>query len=145
MIVICLHLFIPWKCLNIIWFLPFEILFIYHFISVFLFVAKQFYCEHSPWYMDRKATITITSVILILPMCFPKRIDFLKYARFVYIFLICQRGDRFNLFIINYLIIPIFCHSCSSISKHIIVNHVLESCLCYNCIVQYVVLWDWFL
>ncbi|KAL4234026.1 hypothetical protein ACF0H5_005680 [Mactra antiquata] len=46
----------------------------------FLFVAKSFYCEHSPWYMDRKATITITSLILILPLCFPKRIDFLKYA-----------------------------------------------------------------
>lgn len=49
----------------------------------FLFVAKKFYCENQPWYMDRISTITITSIILILPLCFPKRIDFLKYASVV--------------------------------------------------------------
>lgn len=49
----------------------------------FLFVAKSYFCDKQPWYMDRKATITITSVILILPLCFPKRIDFLKYVSFV--------------------------------------------------------------
>ncbi|XP_045191635.2 sodium-coupled neutral amino acid transporter 7-like [Mercenaria mercenaria] len=49
----------------------------------FLFVAKKFYCENHPWYMDRISTIVITSFILILPLCFPKRIDFLKYASFI--------------------------------------------------------------
>ncbi|XP_013408713.1 putative sodium-coupled neutral amino acid transporter 7 isoform X2 [Lingula anatina] len=32
------------------------------------------------WYMNRKFTISITSVLFILPLCFPRRIDFLKYA-----------------------------------------------------------------
>ncbi|XP_060563869.1 sodium-coupled neutral amino acid transporter 7-like [Ruditapes philippinarum] len=49
----------------------------------FLFVAKDFYCQHHPWYMNRASTIVITSFLLILPLCFPKRIDFLKYASFV--------------------------------------------------------------
>ncbi|WAR11527.1 S38A7-like protein [Mya arenaria] len=49
----------------------------------FIFVARSFYCEHLPWYMNRATTIVATSVIIILPMSFPKRIDFLKYASFV--------------------------------------------------------------
>jgi len=33
----------------------------------------------SRWYCDRKLTITITSLLFILPLCYPKRIDFLTY------------------------------------------------------------------
>lgn len=36
------------------------------------------FCHY--WYMTRNFTMIISSVILILPFCFPKRIDFLKYA-----------------------------------------------------------------
>eukprot|EP00088_Acartia_fossae_P013806 TRINITY_DN17302_c0_g1_i6.p1 TRINITY_DN17302_c0_g1~~TRINITY_DN17302_c0_g1_i6.p1 ORF type:complete len:489 (-),score=35.35 TRINITY_DN17302_c0_g1_i6:173-1639(-) len=32
------------------------------------------------WYLNRNFLVPMTSVILILPMCYPKRIDFLKYA-----------------------------------------------------------------
>lgn len=31
------------------------------------------------WYMKRSVTVTTSSILLILPLCFPKRIDFLKY------------------------------------------------------------------
>lgn len=58
-------------------------------ISVFLFAAHNWYCTHSPWYMDRVTTICVSSVFLILPLCFPKRIDFLKYARSVFSLYIC--------------------------------------------------------
>lgn len=52
----------------------------------FLFAAHNWYCTHSPWYMDRVTTICVSSVFLILPLCFPKRIDFLKYASFIGVF-----------------------------------------------------------
>lgn len=32
------------------------------------------------WYIDRRFTITITSIFLIWPMCYSQRLDFLKYA-----------------------------------------------------------------
>lgn len=34
------------------------------------------FCHH--WYMDRRFTMTFSSVLLILPMCYSKRIDFLR-------------------------------------------------------------------
>ncbi|XP_064640585.1 sodium-coupled neutral amino acid transporter 7-like isoform X2 [Lineus longissimus] len=46
----------------------------------FYFISGADFCHY--WYMDRKFTMTLSSVILILPMCFPKRIDFLKYSSF---------------------------------------------------------------
>ncbi|GFR96736.1 sodium-coupled neutral amino acid transporter [Elysia marginata] len=49
----------------------------------FLDVAKDFYCNTSPFYMGRAFIISVTSCIFILPLCFPRRIDFLKYASFV--------------------------------------------------------------
>lgn len=55
--------------------------------EVFLFVMKDLYCKH-PWYLDRISTICISSVILILPLCFPKRIDFLKYPSALGVFAI---------------------------------------------------------
>ena len=33
------------------------------------------------WYFNRKFTITISSLIFILPLCYAKRIDFLTYPR----------------------------------------------------------------
>ncbi|XP_067128528.1 sodium-coupled neutral amino acid transporter 7-like isoform X1 [Centruroides vittatus] len=36
------------------------------------------FCHY--WYMTRNFTMIVSSVVLILPFCFPKRIDFLKYA-----------------------------------------------------------------
>ncbi|OWF56382.1 putative sodium-coupled neutral amino acid transporter 7 [Mizuhopecten yessoensis] len=47
--------------------------------EVFLFTMKDTYCHQSPWYMNRISTICISSLFLILPLCFPRRIDFLKY------------------------------------------------------------------
>jgi len=35
---------------------------------------------HDHWYMDRRFTITASSLLLVLPLCYPKRIDFLKYV-----------------------------------------------------------------
>ncbi|KAK3086516.1 hypothetical protein FSP39_019509 [Pinctada imbricata] len=49
----------------------------------FLTVVRDFYCKDNPWFLSRTSTICITSVILILPLCFPKRIDFLKYASII--------------------------------------------------------------
>ncbi|KAK3724317.1 hypothetical protein RRG08_043313 [Elysia crispata] len=49
----------------------------------FLNVAKDFYCNTSPFYMGRSFIISVTSCIFILPLCFSKRIDFLKYASVV--------------------------------------------------------------
>lgn len=33
------------------------------------------------WFLDRKFTIIITSVLFIWPMCYAQRLDFLKHAR----------------------------------------------------------------
>lgn len=49
------------------------------YFSVFLSLFGDRFC--TSWYMNRKFTISVTSITLILPMCFPKRIDFLKYFR----------------------------------------------------------------
>ncbi|KAL8564604.1 hypothetical protein ACOMHN_032160 [Nucella lapillus] len=49
----------------------------------FLFVDRDTYCDESPFYMSRWFTIVFTSCLFILPMIFPRRIDFLKYASFV--------------------------------------------------------------
>ncbi|XP_046360378.2 putative sodium-coupled neutral amino acid transporter 7 [Haliotis rufescens] len=49
----------------------------------FLFVAKNVYCDEQPIYMNRSFCVIVTSILLILPLCFPRRIDFLKYASFV--------------------------------------------------------------
>lgn len=46
----------------------------------FLFVDKSLYCDESPFYTSRWFTIIFTSCIFILPMIYPRRIDFLKYA-----------------------------------------------------------------
>lgn len=51
--------------------------------DLFLFSARTLYCTKEPVYMNRSFTIVVTSLILILPLCFPKRIDFLKYASFI--------------------------------------------------------------
>ncbi|XP_067944842.1 sodium-coupled neutral amino acid transporter 7-like [Watersipora subatra] len=34
------------------------------------------------WYMNKKFTLTVTSFLFILPLCFSKKIDFLKYASY---------------------------------------------------------------
>lgn len=36
----------------------------------------------APWYTDRKFTIVITGVLIILPLSIPKEIGFQKYARY---------------------------------------------------------------
>lgn len=53
----------------------------FFYLIVFLFVDRDFYCNKSPFYMNRAFTIVVTSLLFILPMIFPRRIDFLKYAR----------------------------------------------------------------
>ncbi|CAG5126479.1 unnamed protein product [Candidula unifasciata] len=49
----------------------------------FLDVSKSAYCGATPFYMSRAFTITVSSILFILPLCFPRRIDFLKYASIV--------------------------------------------------------------
>lgn len=36
----------------------------------------------SPWYTDRKFTISLTAFLFILPLSIPREIGFQKYARF---------------------------------------------------------------
>lgn len=49
-------------------------------ILVFYFVTKNVnFCDK--WYMNKNFTLTLSSIVLILPLCFSKKIDFLKYAR----------------------------------------------------------------
>lgn len=46
---------------------------------ILLFASGDpYFCEK--WYMNRKFLISITSTIFILPLCFARRIDFLKHA-----------------------------------------------------------------
>ncbi|KAI8746444.1 sodium-coupled neutral amino acid transporter 7 [Biomphalaria glabrata] len=52
----------------------------------FLQVAKTLYCDSSPIYMSRAFIIAVSSIVFILPLCFPRRIDFLKYASVVGVF-----------------------------------------------------------
>ncbi|XP_059170117.1 sodium-coupled neutral amino acid transporter 7-like [Physella acuta] len=49
----------------------------------FLEVAHDLYCKTDPFYMTRAFIISVTSIAFILPLCFPKRIDFLRYASIV--------------------------------------------------------------
>lgn len=39
------------------------------------------FCHY--WYMNRNFTVALSSSVLILPFCYSKRIDFLKYVRWV--------------------------------------------------------------
>ncbi|XP_059158341.1 sodium-coupled neutral amino acid transporter 7-like [Physella acuta] len=50
---------------------------------IFLNVSYNHYCNSSPFYMSRAFIITVTSIAFILPLCFPKRIDFLRYASII--------------------------------------------------------------
>jgi len=47
--------------------------------AVMSLVYGSTYCNF--WYMTRYFTITASGLICVLPLCYPKRIDFLKYAR----------------------------------------------------------------
>ncbi|XP_059158756.1 sodium-coupled neutral amino acid transporter 7-like [Physella acuta] len=46
----------------------------------FLNVSRELYCTTHPFYMARAFIISATSVLFILPLCFTKRIDFLKHS-----------------------------------------------------------------
>ncbi|XP_002737195.1 sodium-coupled neutral amino acid transporter 7-like, partial [Saccoglossus kowalevskii] len=46
--------------------------------KVMEFIAGSHYSQN--WYTNRKFTLTLVSFILILPLCFPKKIEFLKYS-----------------------------------------------------------------
>ncbi|XP_059148104.1 sodium-coupled neutral amino acid transporter 7-like [Physella acuta] len=50
---------------------------------VFLNIARDTYCTTNPFYMTRTFMISVTSIAFILPMCFPKRIDFLRYTSII--------------------------------------------------------------
>ena len=89
------------------------------FLSLVLtFVYGSTYCDY--WYMNRKFTMCLTSVILILPLCFPKRIDFLKYIRWVN-----ETKCKPRFF--------------ASVRNHFIVFHrtCLECYRCYCCAIDY--------
>lgn len=52
------------------------------FVVVFYFITKDVnFC--SKWYMSKDFTLSLTSILFILPLCFSKRIDFLKYVRYL--------------------------------------------------------------
>lgn len=70
---------------------PFVYLCFSKFISSFLcFVSVIDAIAHRPegaesyWYTDRKFTIVVTAVLIILPLSIPKEIGFQKYARYKY-------------------------------------------------------------
>jgi len=73
-------------------------------IAVFVFVYGNDYCKH--WYMSREFTMSVSSVAIILPLCFPKRIDFLKYTRYVFLgkAAACKADD-------SSLVIAFCCHA----------------------------------
>lgn len=51
-------------------------------VFIFAVMADNFgtdFCAR--WYLSQQFTLSCTAVVIILPMCFPKKIDFLKYAR----------------------------------------------------------------
>ncbi|XP_059158332.1 sodium-coupled neutral amino acid transporter 7-like [Physella acuta] len=50
---------------------------------LFLNVAYDFYCSTAPVYMTRAFVISATSIAFILPLCFPRRIDFLRYTSII--------------------------------------------------------------
>ncbi|GBM50023.1 Putative sodium-coupled neutral amino acid transporter 7 [Araneus ventricosus] len=51
---------------------------------LFLSLFEKDFC--TLWYLDRRFTITVTSVLCILPMCYFQRLDFLRYASTLGIF-----------------------------------------------------------
>ncbi|CAL1274352.1 unnamed protein product [Larinioides sclopetarius] len=51
---------------------------------LFLSLFEKDFCTQ--WYLDRRFTITVTSVLCILPMCYFQRLDFLRYASTLGIF-----------------------------------------------------------
>ncbi|XP_059158330.1 sodium-coupled neutral amino acid transporter 7-like [Physella acuta] len=52
--------------------------------EIFFFkISQDLYCKSKPFYMTRAFIISATSIVFILPLCFPKRIDFLKYTSVV--------------------------------------------------------------
>ncbi|KAK0047865.1 sodium-coupled neutral amino acid transporter 7 [Biomphalaria pfeifferi] len=55
-------------------------------VMFFCQVAKSLYCESSPFYMSRAFVISVSSVVFILPLCFCRSIDFLKYASVLGVF-----------------------------------------------------------
>ncbi|XP_076370677.1 sodium-coupled neutral amino acid transporter 7-like isoform X1 [Tachypleus tridentatus] len=48
------------------------------FDTVFQSLYGADYCHY--WYMKREFAMIVSCCVIILPMCFPRRIDFLKYA-----------------------------------------------------------------
>jgi len=53
---------------------------IWYMCPVLEHVYGQTFCDF--WYMTRYFTMTASGVVCVLPLCYPKRIDFLKYARY---------------------------------------------------------------
>ncbi|KAG8193750.1 hypothetical protein JTE90_005048 [Oedothorax gibbosus] len=51
---------------------------------LFLSLYEKDFCH--TWYLDRQFTITVTAILLILPMCYFQRLDFLRYASTLGIF-----------------------------------------------------------
>ena len=39
------------------------------------------YLQAGHWFLDRKFTIFVTSILFIWPMCYAQRLDFLRHAR----------------------------------------------------------------
>lgn len=52
----------------------------------------------APWYTDRKFTIVITGVLIILPLSIPKEISFQKYARYKQSTTLCVYSLRISFF-----------------------------------------------
>lgn len=52
----------------------------------------------APWYTDRKFTIIITGVLIILPLSIPKEISFQKYARYKQSTTLCVYSLRISFF-----------------------------------------------
>ncbi|XP_059158335.1 sodium-coupled neutral amino acid transporter 7-like, partial [Physella acuta] len=46
-------------------------------------ISQDLYCKTKPFYTSRAFITSVTSILFILPLCFPKRIDFLRYSSMV--------------------------------------------------------------
>nr|XP_006824901.1 PREDICTED: putative sodium-coupled neutral amino acid transporter 7-like [Saccoglossus kowalevskii] len=46
-----------------------------------LFSDVEYFCNH--WYLQRRLTISVTSILFILPLCIPAKMEFLKYSRHI--------------------------------------------------------------
>ncbi|GBO02251.1 Putative sodium-coupled neutral amino acid transporter 7 [Araneus ventricosus] len=97
---------------------------------IFLAAFGSTFCHH--WYLERHFTITAASLLLVLPICYFRRVDFLRYAGSLGIFAMLYPVflTVYGYFKLDIKEIEIK-HEPESISKLLVVVPVF--CLAYQC------------